>query len=108
MRLTSAGSAGSRWPAQGTGTGTGTSSPNVSFPIDKVAYRRGYFYPARSDIGPGEAGASGAGMGRRLDDLPIVREQSLKVSQDEAVATTGPKARRTTKLSPGQDQLVGG
>ena len=30
-------------------------------------------------------------MGRRLDDLPIVREQSLKVSQDEAVATTGPK-----------------
>ena len=58
--------------------------------------------------GPGEAGASGAGMGRRLSELPIAREQSLKVSQDEAVATTGPKARRTTRPSPGQDQMVGG
>ena len=50
--------------------------------------------------GPGEAGASGAGMGRRLGELPIAREQSLKVSQDEAVATTGPNGRRVTSRAP--------
>ena len=49
-------------------------------------------------------------MGRRLDELPIVREQSSKVSQDddrtkgeeddEAVARTGPNGRRVTSSAP--------